>query len=114
MNCDGLMQIVVNPRSSCAGIDASASPRSATPSGPSNRPSRAAHHLELGGVSAGGRHPRTQPLEILVGRAAERVEPAAELDQPPQEPLVHRLAAEPQRRASGRNGLGSSQTSEKR
>ena len=42
---------------------------------------------------------RTQPLQILVARRPEGVEPAPVRDQPPQQPLVHRLAAEPQRRA---------------
>ena len=114
MNCDGLMQIVVKPRSSCAGIDASASPRSATPLGPSNRPRVPAHHLELGGVSASGRHPRAQPLEILVARRPSGLNPL------PYDTSRRRsrscIVSPPNHSAgpSGLNGLGSSQTSEKR
>ena len=98
MNCEGLMQIVVNPRASCAGIDASASPRSATPSASGNRPRVPPTISSSNGSRPAARIAGSQPLEILVARRAERVEAAPELDQPSEEPLVHPLAAEPQRR----------------
>ena len=114
MNCDGLMQIVVKPRSSCAGIDASASPRSATPSGPSNRP-RVPPTIS----SSAGSRPAAAIPERNRSRSSSLGLPSG-LNPLPNSTSRRRsrscIVSPPNHKAgpSGRNGLGSSQTSEKR
>ena len=100
MNCDGLMQTVVKPCSNCTGIDASAWSRSGNivrrrrtcprvpPTSSSSRISRPAAFMA-----------ERRRTEVLVARRSEGVEPTPVLDEASQETIVHRLAAEPQRRS---------------
>ena len=116
MNCDGLMQIVVNPRSSCGGIDASASPRSATP----------VRHRRTGRAcrppSRAPRCPgRPRPYLRAAARDPRRSAVPSGLNPLPystsrrRSALVHRLAAEPQRRAfAAGTASARAQTSAKR
>ena len=74
MNCDGLTQIVRNPRAICAGIDAIASSRSATLCVSTKRP-RVPPTYSISSVERPAVYKRRfQLVELLVAWRTKRVE----------------------------------------
>ena len=90
------MQIVVKPRSSCAGTrgERRFELGDVVPAG--ERSPGAADELELVRVASGGPQCRPQPLQVGGGDRAERVEAVPVLDEAAHEPPVQALAPEPQ------------------
>ena len=90
------MQIDVKPRSTCAGIVASASSRSATEPGVGEAAARAADELELVEFAACLGQRVAQARDVVVGRPAERVPAVAVAHEPAEQPVVERARPEPQ------------------
>ena len=80
--CDGLMQIEVKPRSSCFGMAASASSRSAVLAGSGNLPRTPPTSSSCFEVPSCFRHRGPQALELVRRGLPERMEAAAVPHQP--------------------------------
>ena len=114
-NCDGLMQIDVKPRSTWAGIVASASSRSATESASGKRPRAPPTSSNPSRSRPASASASAEAVDVLVARASERIPAVAVADDAAG--AGARAACSSRTRAatpSGRYGFGSTQTSSKR
>ena len=105
MNCDGLKQNVRKPRSSCGGTDSRRTPHLGGARVVGEDGAHAAHHLERVGVPAGRGHRLAEPRHLLVGGLPEGMERVAVSNEAPQQAVVQRRAAQPDRRTTRAEGL---------
>ena len=100
------MQIDVKPRSTCSGIVARASSRSARRGCVGEAAARAADELELVEAAPGLRERPPHAVEVLVARAAERIPAVAVPHHATKQPVVDGARPEPQPHTFRAPGLG--------